>query len=143
VVVYGAVTADKMNIYHNGVLLGKEQINQAFAQSIALDIYKAGKRKNNWGTGLTIAGYAVIGIGLYGLAMDLGEEYYDFALMIDLPIMAAGGGLLIGGYKLKSTARKKVKQAVDVHNDLITSTSSNLELNLGFTQNRIGLVLNF
>ena len=55
--------------------------------------------------------------------------------------IAAGGGLLIGGYKLKSTAKTKIKEAVNVHNN--SFTSSNVELNVGFTQNGIGLVLNF
>ena len=155
--VYVALTADKMNIYHDGVLLGKEQINQAFAQSIALDIYKAGKRRNNWGTGMVLTGYAALGFGIglvigtiieggyYDYDYSTGNEYYvptDYSFYLDGGgFIAAGGGLLIGGYKLKSTAKTKIKEAVNVHNN--SFTSSNVELNVGFTQNGIGLVLNF
>ena len=164
--VYGTLTVDKTNVYHSGVLLNKEQIMKAFAQSTAFDIYNKGISKHKRGNLLmwTGIGVAILGVPLtmhidydygtnyyhdtyFGYDFDYTSEYYEnygygstpIGLYTITPI-----GLICAGVGLwmQSSGKKLIRQAVNTHNNSLTSFS-NMELNFGFTPNGIGLVLNF
>ncbi|MDR0543670.1 MAG: hypothetical protein LBH19_15890 [Dysgonamonadaceae bacterium] len=140
---YENLTCSKMDIYSNGMLLDKEQVSRAFAaySPAALDLYNSARTQNGWGKGLVIGGYIVGGLGVVGYLSLIAADALEYSSGMAESCLLLGGGALISGYCLKSSAKRKVRSAVDTYNR--AGQTSYVEYNFGFTQNGVGLVIAF
>ena len=137
------LTAVRRQVYQNGVRLTPDEVRGLMAGTEALRLYNQGLLRNRVGNILILCGVGAIAVGgIWGYLDQQRPESFGPSLVIGLSM-----GVLVAGYLVptglifKSTSRRPIRTAVNMHNH--SAHTSSVEFNFGFTQNGIGMVVRF
>ena len=132
-------TSEERGKYYYGSIELDEVLYRDFLKLTCADAYKKYQSGNNQMTILGAGGYCLAGIGggITAFSKDIGG-------------IVAGGVIMVSGLALGTTfvlvGGKQKKQALDIFNNQCSSSLEGeftMDLNVGMTQNGIGLTLNF
>jgi hypothetical protein len=128
------LTADGRRVYQNGRKLSQEEVRDLMQGTDALGEYMKGMRKNRAGNiGLIIGASIVVGGFLINDEQHIGGLV---GVLVGVPL-----GMILS-IDNKRESKEWVEEAVDTYNSVINKRTR-AELKFGFTQNGIGLALNF
>jgi hypothetical protein len=156
------LTVEGKDVYAEGEMLSKAQIRRLMANTESLKLYNKGKSRRNKGTALVWTGSIMPAVGfVLGYAayeLDI-MDYYTYEVSgnkvyeVDhsnekisqlTAIGAAVGVALIGtGIGLRISGKKLIHKSVNTYNEQKKPAAKPADLQAGFTQNGIGLVLTF
>ena len=135
------LVARGMSVYQNNKKLTSNEVKQKmWVNQEALDLYFKGKSRNKTGNILLIAGsvVTVCGIG----ALYVGSEDENDAVMAAGALSSAVGiGAVTYGFLYRIAAKQFVQSSVNTYNR--GNHTSQVEVEVGLTQNGIGLVMRF
>ena len=150
------LVADGRTVYMNGRELTKNEVRHLMAGTDALRSYNKGisrnKKGNAWiitGSCLLVSGVVLANIGASSEPSDPAYYYSgnmssenDWMISVGTVCALAGSASIIIGIPVKLTSKSPVRKAVDMYNSS-GGSRTNAELKFGFTQNGVGLALNF
>jgi hypothetical protein len=143
-------------VYRNGKELDEYEFSylSLMANNETWRLYNKGIKRRKIGNGFLIAYGAGIGAGIITGAIICGVAPASIGenLGVGLGMLAGAGAgagitvffgspILVTGMILKSNGKSKIRESVEMYNN--GGKVSNAELKFGFTQNGVGVALNF
>jgi len=137
------LTTKGRRVYAGDIMLTKDEVCLTMANTQALQLYNKGISRNKKGnTWLITYGAGIVAASVTGgLLLDVSGGFVGGVAVGAFTAAAFGSPMLVTGAILKLNGNSNIRKSVNMYNN--GGKTLNAELKFGFTQNGVGLALNF
>ena len=130
------------DVIMNGRKQSKSDVRQIMANTEALRMYNSGLKKHKAGTFIKLGGGLLFAGGAVCILAGAIEEFDTNESLINTGAVLATAGVatFITGGVIKKSGKRKIQSAVNEYN---RSNTGSIEFGVGFTNNGLGLAINF